>query len=107
MKVEVLYVTDCPSHSAAVQLVRDVLLSEGVSAEICEVLVADNHMTKALSFRGSPTVRVNGRDVAGESSFSAECAVSCRLYPDSNQIGLPPVEWIRRAVTNARKADTR
>jgi hypothetical protein len=107
VKVEVLYVTDCPSHPAAVQLVRDVLLSEDVIAEISEVLIADNHMAKALSFRGSPTIRINGRDVAEESFESKDCAVSCRLYSGSNQIGLPPVEWIRRAVVNAREAGTR
>jgi len=107
MKVEVLYVADCPSHPAAVQLVRNVLLSEGVIAEICEVLVADNQMANALLFRGSPTIRVNGRDVGEESSESAECAVSCRLYSGSDQIGLPPVEWIRQAVVNAREGDSK
>jgi len=105
MKVEVLYVADCPSHAAAVQLVRDVLVSERVTAEIGEVLIANNQMAKALSFRGSPTIRVNGRDVAAESSQSSECALSCRLYPGSEQIGLPPVEWIRQAVVKAREAD--
>jgi hypothetical protein len=105
VKVEVLYVADCPSHRAAVQLVREVLVSEGVTAEIAEMLIGDNHTAKALSFRGSPTIRVNGRDVAGESAPSANCAVSCRLYPGSKQIGLPPVEWIRQAVTDAREAE--
>lgn len=106
MKVEILYVADCRSHPAAVQLVRDVLVSQGVIAEICEVLITDNHMAKAQSFRGSPTIRVNGRDVAGESSQSAHCALSCRLYPDSSQIGLPHAEWIRQALVNACEADT-
>jgi hypothetical protein len=107
VKVEVLYVADCPSHPAALQLVREVLVSEGVTAEICELLITDNHMAKVLCFRGSPTIRVNGRDVAGETFPSAEGAVSCRLYPGSSQIGLPPAEWIRQAVINAREADTR
>jgi hypothetical protein len=106
VKIEVLYVADCPSHPAAVQLVRDVLVSARVTAEICEVLIADDHMAKALSFRGSPTIRVNGRDVAGESFESKDCGMSCRLYPGSNQIGLPPVEWVSRAVVNAREAIT-
>ncbi len=105
MKVEVLYVADCPSYPVAVQLVREVLASEGLHAEILEVLVADDQMAKALSFRGSPTIRVNGRDVAGESSQSTECAVSCRLYLGSDQVGLPPVEWIRHAIASAREAE--
>ena len=106
MKVEVLYVADCPSHPAAVRLLRDVLVSEGVAAEICEVLIVDNHMAKAASFRGSPTIRINGRDVVEELFEANECAMSCRLYAGSNQIGLPSVEWVRRAVVNAREAIT-
>jgi hypothetical protein len=71
MKVEVLYVAECPSHPAAVKLVRDVLNSEGVAAEIRELLVTDEAMATDLEFSGSPTIRINGRDVAG-GSFQAK-----------------------------------
>ncbi len=49
MRVEVLYVADCPSHPAAVKLVRDVLDSEGVAAEVREVLVRDDSMATDLA----------------------------------------------------------
>ena len=101
MKIEVLYVADCPSHPAAVRLVKDVLQAEGVVADIREVLVADQHSARQLGFRGSPTILVNGQDVAGPSS-PQDFALSCRLYPGSNQIGLPPVDLVRRAVLQAR-----
>ena len=103
MKVEVLYVAEGPSHSAAVKLVREVLSSEGVAAEIREVLVRDESMAADLAFCGSPTIRINGRDVAGESSQVKAFALSCRLYPGSAEIGLPPVEVVRRAVVEARE----
>ena len=103
MKVEVLYVAECPSHSAAVKLVREVLSSEGVAAEIREVLVRDDGMATDLAFSGSPTIRINGRDLAGESSQAQAFALSCRLYPGSAEIGLPPVEVVRRAVVEARE----
>ena len=103
MKVEVLYVTECPSHPAAVRLLEDVLAAEGVAAEIHEVLVRDEAMANELGFIGSPTIRINGRDVAGESHNATNFALSCRLYPGSPQIGLPPVENIRRAVLQARQ----
>jgi hypothetical protein len=103
VRVEVLYVAECPSHSAAVKLVKDVLSEEGVSAEVSEVLVSDESSARDLRFRGSPTVRINGRDVAGESSREEVFALSCRLYQGSNQVGLPPVELVRRAVLEARK----
>jgi hypothetical protein len=105
MKVEVLYVAECPSHPAAVKLVRDVLNSEGVVAEVREVLVRDDGMATDLAFSGSPTIRINGRDVAGESSQVKAFALSCRLYPGSAEIGLPPIETVRRAVVKAREGN--
>ena len=100
MKVEVLYVADCPSHHAAVTLVKDVLAAQGVAAEITEVLVSDEQTAHELKFPGSPTIRINGRDVA-EPSEREVFALSCRLYPGSLRIGLPPVDLVRRAVAEA------
>ena len=93
---------DCPSHPAAVTLVNDVLAEQGVAAEITEVLVSDEQAARKLKFTGSPTIRINGQDVA-EPSENGVFALSCRLYPGSLRIGLPPVELVRRAVSEARK----
>lgn len=105
MKVEVLYVSKCPSHPAAVKLVKEVLAAEGVATNIHEVLVSDERMAGELKFLGSPTIRINGRDVAGESQTAQNFALSCRLYPGSKQIGLPPAEVIHRAVLEARRGE--
>lgn len=103
MKVEVLYVSECPSHLAAVKLIKDVLTAEGVATDIHEVLVRDEGMASDLKFLGSPTIRINGRDVAGESQTAENFALSCRLYPGSKQIGLPPAEMVHRAVLQAQR----
>ena len=101
MKVEIFYVADCPSHSAAVALVKNVLAAQGVEAEITEVLVTDQQTAHELRFPGSPTIRINGRDVAEppETGF----ALKCRLYPGSLRIGLPPPELVHLAVAAARE----
>lgn len=101
MKVEILYVADCPSQSAAVALVKEVLAKQGVEAEITEVLVTDEQTARQLRFPGSPTIRINGRDVAEppETGF----ALKCRLYPGSLRIGLPPPELLSLAVAAARQ----
>ena len=104
MKVEILYVTDCPHQLAAVALVKDVLAAQGVEAEITEVLVSDEQAARELSFPGSPTIRINGRDVA-EPLAPGAFALSCRLYPGSLRIGVPPVELVRLAVAAAREGD--
>ena len=103
MKVEVLYVAECPSHPAAVQLVKEVLAAEGVAADIHEVLVRDQRMANEVRFLGSPTIRINGRDVAGESQKAQSFALSCRLYTGSKIVGLPPAEMIHQAVVEARR----
>jgi hypothetical protein len=41
VKVEVLYVLNCPHHAAAVRQLKKVLLAEGATAEIREVEVKD------------------------------------------------------------------
>jgi hypothetical protein len=48
VRVEVLYVAECPWHPAAVKLVKDVLAAEGVAAEIQEVLARDEGMAEDL-----------------------------------------------------------
>jgi hypothetical protein len=78
MKVEVLYVADCPTHPAAVALARNVLETQGLVADIREVLITDDIMAQQLRFGGSPTIRVNGRDVVGGENAGA-FSMCCRL----------------------------
>ena len=104
MKIEVLYVAECPSHPAAVTLVKEVLAAQGVAAEVQEVLVSDERMVNELEFLGSPTIRVNGRDVAPEVQKSQSFALSCRLYAGSKRIGVPPADLVHQAVIKAREA---
>lgn len=107
MKIEVLYVADCPTHPAAVALVRDVLRTQGVKADIHEVLVANETMANELEFRGSPTVRVNRRDVVAEPDGTKTVTLCCRFYSGSSQIGLPPIEAVRRAIVEASREERR
>jgi Domain of unknown function (DUF2703) len=107
VKVEVLYVSECPSHPAAVKLLTEVLAAEGVLAEIHEVLVQDQAMAKKLRFAGSPTIRINGRDVGDEVQTAKNFSLSCRLYPGLKQAGLPPAEMVQRAVVEAGKREQR
>lgn len=102
MKIEVLYVPDCPHHPSAVQQLRDVLLAEGIRTEIIEVPVLDAKAAEEFRFRGSPTIRINGQDIAGESHSPQSFALACRLYPGAKAAGVPPLEMMQRAVREAR-----
>ena len=64
-------------------------------------------MPPESSFLGSPTIRIHGRDLAGESLDPELYALACRIYPGAiKEAGVSPVEMIRRAVERAREGGT-
>jgi hypothetical protein len=87
-------------------MVEQILAAHGVAAQVHEVLVADKTMADELGFAGSPTIRVNGRDVTGDASRIDAVGLNCRLYAGSDQVGLPPVEMVRRAILEAQRGDS-
>jgi hypothetical protein len=57
-------------------------------------------------FLGSPTLRVNGRDVDPTAGERTDFGLKCRLYPSADGLrGTVPDEFIVAALTRAR--DTR
>lgn len=110
-KVEVLYFDGCPSHDALLPHLTALLAEHHVDAEVTLVRVDDDHAAQAHRFLGSPTVRVDGRDVEpgaderqpdvgtlgqdlGEAS--SPYGLQCRLYPTASGslTGTPRDEWI-------------
>jgi hypothetical protein len=101
MKVEVFYVPGCPNHAPALEAVTSVLAAESVHTNICEVLVHSESEAQAFRFPGSPTVRVDGKDVEPEPRPTF--GLACRLY--ANGTGIPSEAAIHRAVTAARQKE--
>ena len=101
MRIEILSVPGCPSRARALDLVRQALSAMNVRAEILEILVEDNHEAARLSFSGSPTIRINGRDVEPLSTPTAAFALQCRLYLNPENPGVPRRESVIRAIRAA------
>ena len=102
MKVELLYVPDCPNHLPTLEIIRDVLREEDLPQDITQVEVTDATQAGELSFQGSPSVLVDGKDVEPGQNAFAMYGVSCRTYfVDGRFQGVPPREWIRNAVRAA------
>lgn len=104
MTIEILYFSGCPNHRPAVALVLDILRQEMVSAELVEVEVRDSDAAHAMGFLGSPSIRIDGRDVEPAARSSRAFGFTCRTYiNDGNRVGVPPAEWIRTAMHDARE----
>lgn len=104
LTVEILYISGCPHHAGAVDRVREVLTQETTLADVFEVEVPDAASAERLAFPGSPTIRVNGRDVEPAISPQRAFGLSCRTYSDgARRAGIPPAEWIRAALREAQR----
>lgn len=106
MRVELFYVPDCPHYPAAVKQLKAVLSAEGIPVEIREVAVTDAKAAEEYKFPGSPTIRINGRDIAGQSYEPESFALACRIYPGAQDAGVPPLEMIQRAVREAHAGES-
>jgi len=100
MKIEVLYVPNCPNHVVVVERLHEILAGESVGAHLNEVLVSSAAMAQSLRFPGSPTIRINGRDVEPQEGDTASFGLMCRLYADGN--GAPSHQRLRDAIRKAR-----
>lgn len=103
MDVELLWFQGCPNHEGAEDLLRSVLDERGLQVPIRRVAVEDEVTGRAVTFPGSPTIRVNGADVEPGWTPCEDCTPRCRLYATTGGLrGLPERQWIERAVDAAR-----
>ena len=100
MKIEVLYVPNCPNHSVALERLREILAGESFDAQVNEVLVSSAAMAHSLKFPGSPTIRINGHDIAPQEGEKLSFGLMCRLYADGD--GAPSHQILRDAIRKAR-----
>ena len=99
MKVEVLYIANCPNHKRAVEQVRAALDAVGRPASVEEVEVRTNSDAETWQFLGSPTVRVDGLDVEPEARGVQHFGVGCRSYVENGiRSGLPSENLVQNAL---------
>ncbi len=83
MMIEVLYFAGCPNVEPTLSLADEVLSQLGLSADVRKVEVRSPEDAERLCFLGSPSVRVDGRDIEPGAESRKEYALSCRIYGDS------------------------
>ena len=102
MKIEILYFEGCPNHEAAERAVREILDETGVTAEIVLVDVPDQATAERVRFPGSPTIRVDGEDVAPNGT-AGEYSLRCRVYKTISGLGGgPEKDMIRNVILRKR-----
>ena len=99
MKVQLLTLPDCPHAAGAREVLTSALVSSGVAAHIEELDTTAPDTSEALREWGSPTILIDGRDIAEGSPGGA----SCRLYRNASgrTVGAPPAALVRDAIARA------
>jgi hypothetical protein len=102
--IDVLYVEDCPNYAWTLALVQRVRAELGIDADLRTTLITDQAAAEQARFAGSPTVRVDGRDVEPGSEPAGEWTVACRLYRLKHRLaGQPAERWVRDALLRAAR----
>ena len=100
--VEILITEDCPNEDAAIHLVGMAAELIGVAPRLRLTEVADLNEAEQHRFVGSPTIRVNGRDIAPPAEGQEEVSLSCRVYGTTRGLsGVPEFALIRAALERA------
>jgi hypothetical protein len=105
MRVELLYFDDCPSYQALRPRVERLLADRGLVEHLELVRIASMEEAQARRFLGSPTLRIDGRDVEPGADERTDFGMNCRLYPSEE--GLRPApsdQLIAAALEGARQA---
>lgn len=98
-RVEVLFFEGCPNVEMALVRARQAIVTAADSAEVRLVRIGGAGEAMARGFLGSPTVRVDGRDVDDSARARTDFGLQCRVYSvDGRLEGAPPVAWIEAAL---------
>src|SRR5690349_13657027 len=101
LRVELVYDSDCPHVDDARGIIRDALSAVGSRSEWVEWNRDDANTPIELRGYGSPTVLVNGRDVASVGTEDTRSGGnSCRVYLDNCgcYCGTPSADLIIKAL---------
>ncbi|HEX7068984.1 MAG TPA: hypothetical protein VF295_12435 [Candidatus Limnocylindria bacterium] len=98
-RVELLWFRDCPHHVEARRLLLDVIAGVAPGTPVEDIDATDLDVAHRWRFPGSPTIRVDGRDVDPRFTDPGDYTPRCRVYwTDRGLAGLPERAWIEAAL---------
>ena len=97
--VEFLWFADCPNHVKARSLLDEVLAARAPGTVVTDIDATDPAVAAAHRFPGSPTIRVDGRDVDPAFTDPGDYTPRCRLFrTECGLVGVPERRWIEDAL---------
>lgn len=105
MRIELLYFESCPSYEILLPRLRSLLERAGIDEQIELRRVETFEAAERERFLGSPTVRIDGKDIDPGAIGRSDFGLKCRLYRDEEGTanGTPSNETIAHALQRLAK----
>jgi len=101
--IELLYFDGCPNHEALLMHLHELLDNVEPTPELVLRRIADDADAQRERFLGSPTVRIDGRDIELGADQRDDYGMKCRLYATPTGLtGMPADDWLLRALIQPR-----
>jgi hypothetical protein len=98
-RVELLWFQDCPNHRVARALLHELLSELAPGTMVEDVDATDSSVAERHRFPGSPTIRVDGRDVDPSFQDPGDYTPRCRVYWTRDGLrGVPERAWVESAL---------
>jgi len=98
VEITLQHFNDCPNWLTTMERIERVVEAAGVDAYVRVQLVNTPAAAEAHSFRGSPTILINGTDPFADPD--APVGLSCRVYlTPEGMAGSPTLDQISTAIT--------
>lgn len=105
MKIELLYFDGCPTYKQAEENLREALTESRMESKVETVAVNTDEEARRLKFPGSPTIRLDGRDLFPVDERE-DWRLGCRIYATPAGLkGSPTVDMIRESLPIAGRED--
>ena len=103
MTIELLYFDGCPSYEALLPRMQALLREYGIDEKSVRLRQVETPAAaQSERFLGSPTLRIDGRDVEPGADQRTDFGLKCRIFRGAGAV--PPDEWIIGALAGARNA---
>lgn len=105
VKIEFLYWEDCPSHPTAWERLQTILKEKGLNIQVNRIQIQTDEDARQWEFCGSPTIRINGKDIDPHGAEGQRIGLNCRIYytPEGRITPVPGDEIIREAINTVFK----
>ncbi len=106
MKIELLYFDGCLAYQTALKHLEEVIREKKLDVGVEMIKIESDGEALKNRFLGSPTIRINGRDIESGAEEIKDFSMRCRLYLEDDKVNeWPSKKMIRRAIDEALRGE--